>query len=357
MALLSAEHLAGPGYIILNVQRGLNIIALASVVASSVVMLVKTFIVSKFFFFDATSHVITAIVGLFLIVSECSLFRNFYARNWPLLSPAHGFVTLGCAMMILGLNMLGNMNKEATSQKTLTLPFWRLLVASGILAIVIGFFNVIASYVFCDRSRGITARRVRSRGAMTLSEADAESQHYDYDPKHKAFTISTHHTGSSSSRSHFGNSPPMRNGTPPMRMGTPPAMGAPTPRVDCGSPQVEAQQQNPNRLSQFAFSPISAFKSVRGSFLPSYHSTSPPKPSFFGHRPSSSIYSRTTYGGEPAKKKFWQRMAREEEPEVPRVPTEISGPMNINPQFAHLVKPNLAHHPSVRRPEVDFDKI
>jgi len=47
MALLSAEHLAGPGYIILNIVRGLNIITLTSVVASSVVMLVKTFIVSK----------------------------------------------------------------------------------------------------------------------------------------------------------------------------------------------------------------------------------------------------------------------------------------------------------------------
>jgi hypothetical protein len=47
MALLSAEHLAGPGYIILNVMRGLNIVALASVVASSIVMLVKTFIISK----------------------------------------------------------------------------------------------------------------------------------------------------------------------------------------------------------------------------------------------------------------------------------------------------------------------
>lgn len=47
MALLSAEHLAGPGYIILNIMRGMNIIALASVVASSIVMLVKTFIVSK----------------------------------------------------------------------------------------------------------------------------------------------------------------------------------------------------------------------------------------------------------------------------------------------------------------------
>lgn len=47
MALLSVEQLAGPGYIILNIQRAMNIIALASVVASSVVMLVKTFIVSK----------------------------------------------------------------------------------------------------------------------------------------------------------------------------------------------------------------------------------------------------------------------------------------------------------------------
>lgn len=47
-------------------------------------------------------------------------------------------------MTVLGLNMLGNMNKEATSQKSLGLPFWRLLVASGILAIVIGIFNVIA---------------------------------------------------------------------------------------------------------------------------------------------------------------------------------------------------------------------
>jgi hypothetical protein len=160
MALLSADHLAGPGYIILNVMRGLNIIALASVVASSVVMLIKTFIISKvhwllsmthqethiqqFFFFDACSHVITAIAGLFLIVSECSLFRNFFARNWPLLSTAHGFVTLGCAMMTIGLNMLGNMNKQATSQESLGMPFWRLLVASGILCIVIGFFNVVA---------------------------------------------------------------------------------------------------------------------------------------------------------------------------------------------------------------------
>jgi hypothetical protein len=81
---------------------------------------------------------------VFLVVSECSLFRSYFARNWPMLSPSHGFVFLGSAMMVLGLNLLGNMNKQATSQESLGLPFWRLLLASGILAIVIGFFNVVA---------------------------------------------------------------------------------------------------------------------------------------------------------------------------------------------------------------------
>jgi len=81
---------------------------------------------------------------VFLVVSECSLCRDFFARNWPLLSPSHGFVGLGVAMIVLGLNILGNMNKQATSQDSLGLPFWRLVIASGILSLVIGFFNVVA---------------------------------------------------------------------------------------------------------------------------------------------------------------------------------------------------------------------
>lgn len=54
------KPLAGPGYIILNVIRAMNIIGLFAVIVASFSMLVKTFIVSKFFFFDAVSHVITA---------------------------------------------------------------------------------------------------------------------------------------------------------------------------------------------------------------------------------------------------------------------------------------------------------
>ena len=54
------KPLAGPGYIILNIIRAMNIIGLFAVIVASFSMLVKTFIVSKFFFFDAVSHIITA---------------------------------------------------------------------------------------------------------------------------------------------------------------------------------------------------------------------------------------------------------------------------------------------------------
>jgi hypothetical protein len=57
------RSLAGPGYIILNILRIMNIISLLAVVAASSVMLVKTFVVTKFYFFDGVSHVITGVLG------------------------------------------------------------------------------------------------------------------------------------------------------------------------------------------------------------------------------------------------------------------------------------------------------
>ena len=70
-------------------------------------------------------------------------------------------------MMVIGLNMLGNMNKAATSQESLSMPFWRLLVASGILAVVIGFFNVVAvrdltANIIHLQSRILTTHRASS---------------------------------------------------------------------------------------------------------------------------------------------------------------------------------------------------
>lgn len=53
----------GRGYMILNAVRCVNLISLLLVLAASSIMIVKTFIVSKFFFFDAISHVITGLLS------------------------------------------------------------------------------------------------------------------------------------------------------------------------------------------------------------------------------------------------------------------------------------------------------
>ncbi|MCJ1298916.1 hypothetical protein MMC08_001707 [Hypocenomyce scalaris] len=166
------RSLAGPGYIILNTIRVMNIIGLLAVIAASSVMLVKTFIVSKFFFFDGVSHVITAGMSLFLIISELPLFRGYYARNWPLLSSSSGFVTLGSLMIIVGVGILGNLNKQATSEQSLGLAFWRIVISSGIVVVVLGVINIFANYIFRNTSQGVTARMVRAYGAVAPQKVD-----------------------------------------------------------------------------------------------------------------------------------------------------------------------------------------
>ena len=123
-------------------------------------MLVKTFIISKFYFFDACEHVIRIIISGkyishswlvmsnhpsgFLILTELPLFKSYVSRNWPLFSHRSGFVMLGFAMVFLGNSVLGNMNKEATSQESLGLAFWRVVIAAGIIALVMGPVNILA---------------------------------------------------------------------------------------------------------------------------------------------------------------------------------------------------------------------
>ena len=124
-------------------------------------MLVKTFVVSKFFFFDASEHVIRALIsGMYcphnggdiradkplgcLILTELSVFKSFIFKNWPLFSPRASFVMLGVAMIFLGNSVLGNLNKQATSQNSIGLPFWRLVIGAGIVVFTMGFINLFA---------------------------------------------------------------------------------------------------------------------------------------------------------------------------------------------------------------------
>lgn len=51
---------------------------------------------------------------------------------------------LGAAMLLLGNGLLGNLNKEATSQESLGLAFWRIVISAGIIVIVMGVVNLFA---------------------------------------------------------------------------------------------------------------------------------------------------------------------------------------------------------------------
>lgn len=81
---------------------------------------------------------------VFLIISEASVFRTYFARHWPLLSPAHGFVALGLALLALGVNVLGCLNQKAHHADNLGLAFWRIIIGSGILVLILGVFNILA---------------------------------------------------------------------------------------------------------------------------------------------------------------------------------------------------------------------
>ncbi|KAG9534186.1 hypothetical protein KCU84_g25349, partial [Aureobasidium melanogenum] len=90
---------------------------------------------------------------------------------WPLLSLEHGFVGLASAMIILGMHVLACLNNSSNSKKHLGLAFWRVVIMAGILNLILGILNLVASYVFRDHSQGITARQVRARGAEAANVA------------------------------------------------------------------------------------------------------------------------------------------------------------------------------------------
>lgn len=57
------ESLAGPGFVILNVIRALNIIVFLDIIAACAVMLVKTNVSNGFFFFQAVTHAVVAVIS------------------------------------------------------------------------------------------------------------------------------------------------------------------------------------------------------------------------------------------------------------------------------------------------------
>lgn len=46
--------------------------------------------------------------------------------------------------MVLGVGLLGNLNTEATSEESLGLAFWRIILSAGILAMIMSVVNVVS---------------------------------------------------------------------------------------------------------------------------------------------------------------------------------------------------------------------
>lgn len=51
---------------------------------------------------------------------------------------------LGIAMCLIGNSVLANLNKSTASQESIGLAFWRLVISSGIVVIIMGTINILA---------------------------------------------------------------------------------------------------------------------------------------------------------------------------------------------------------------------
>ncbi|KAJ5281407.1 hypothetical protein N7478_006779 [Penicillium angulare] len=169
------ETLAGPGYVILNVIRAINIIVFLDLIAGCVVMLVKINTSNGFFFFEAVTHALVALISIFLIISELPILRGYFNRNWPLFGEDSGFFTLAGIMMILGVSTLGNLNAPIMSQDKLGLAFWRIVISAGVLAMVMSLVNLLATIIFTNSDAGISARHIRAFGAAAPQQMSRTS--------------------------------------------------------------------------------------------------------------------------------------------------------------------------------------
>jgi hypothetical protein len=160
------------------------------------------------------------------------------------------------------------------------------------------------SLIFRDRKLKVTARQIRSKGAVAISDKEAQ---IEYNGSGKAVSIVTSFPNSSY------------------------------------APSSTYSQASPIKKS-----PVRRFMhNARQSILPSYRSEVPPYPrSPPAAYPSSPLKSPSAAVKAVAKNDTGS-------PTEER-PMEISAPLNVNPQFAHLVRPDMAHHPSQRRPDGSF---
>ncbi|CUS14646.1 unnamed protein product [Tuber aestivum] len=197
------------GFYILNIIRCCSVISLLLAIIAASISLVKSFVVTKFYFFDAINNVFLSIFCGLLVMSEISVFQSYFDKRWPLLGSKSSLITIGIAQVVVGFFLLGNLNETAASKQNLGYSFNTLLTSAGVIVSFIGVVNFIASYVYSNSLTHTTARMVRSRSHMKARELDCQHKPYQ-----SSFTPTNNSNGSApiaaparsySARSHASN--------------------------------------------------------------------------------------------------------------------------------------------------------
>ncbi|RGP76066.1 hypothetical protein FLONG3_5457 [Fusarium longipes] len=167
------EKIRGPGMIVLQVLRAITIISLLTAAAACWVLVIKINRSAGWFFFEAMSLILTSSATIFLVISELPFCNGYFQKDWPVFSDAHGLTWLGAGLLLIGSNILGKLNSPHNRDNKIGLPFWRLILAAGILTLTSGVLNIICSVIFRDRD--INARMIRADGSLARGKDEANS--------------------------------------------------------------------------------------------------------------------------------------------------------------------------------------
>jgi hypothetical protein len=167
------EKIRGPGMIVLQVLRVITIISLLTAAAACWVLVIKINRSTGWFFFEAMSLVLTSSATVFLVISELPFCKSYFQKNWPVFSDEHGLTWLGVGLLLIGSNILGKLNSPYNRDDKIGLPFWRLILAAGILTLTSGVLNLICSVIFRDRD--INARMIRADGSLARGRDESKS--------------------------------------------------------------------------------------------------------------------------------------------------------------------------------------
>jgi hypothetical protein len=162
----------GVGMVLLQVLRAFTIIGLSAINIACWALIIHVNKDTTYFVFEATSLVFTSFLAVFLAVSELPIGKQFYRDHWPAFSDLHGLGWLGLAIIVIACTLLGKLNHPKYGPDEIGLPWWRLVLASGILNITFGVLNIVATFVFGDRKNSVTARDVRAHGSLAESHKD-----------------------------------------------------------------------------------------------------------------------------------------------------------------------------------------